>query len=280
MALISRFGASAGLIAALSMVSTPALAADLPQGMVKQDAQGSAVFADFDTTTFDSDTDVSEWRGRGWRHGWRRHRRVDAGDVLAGVLIIGGIAAIADAANKRDRRERVRDRDYDRDYDRRYDRRNDPRYDRRDDRRTYRNNGSSGLESAADQCVAEIERNVRVESVDGVDRTAQGWIVTGEIFNGSKFTCAIDNDGRIDAIEYDNFRGASYDADGGERRADGQWDDQRYADARRSMGGLQPYRVGATYDVDGRGNASTAGNPDARPAYPGGPLPGEEFPDE
>ena len=60
-------------------------------------------------------------------HGWRgyRHRdRVDAGDVLAGVLIIGGIAAIASAASNSSRNRDYRDDRY----------RNDYRYRSSDDR--------------------------------------------------------------------------------------------------------------------------------------------------
>ena len=46
------------------------------------------------------------WRGGGWGGGWGHrghHDRVDAGDIFAGILIIGGIAAIASAASKADR---------------------------------------------------------------------------------------------------------------------------------------------------------------------------------
>lgn len=263
MALISRFGASAGLIAALSMVSMPAAAAELPQGLAKS-SQGAAVFADFDTTTYDADTEIADWRGRGWRRGgWGRHRRVDAGDVIAGVLILGGIAAIADAANNNRRRNRdvvVVERDP-RDYDRRYDRRDDRRrYDRRD-------NGTRGLDRAVDQCVDEIQRDVRVDSVDGVDRTAQGWVVTGSLFNGSGFTCAIDNNGQIDAIDYGDFRGAGYGAE--VDRADGQFDDDTYRSARLALGSGRGGAQQQADEVDG----------DLRPAYPGGPLPGEQFPE-
>jgi hypothetical protein len=260
MALDSRFGASAGLLAALAMLSTPASAAELPTGLVKA-AEGSAVFADFDTTTYDAETQVADWRGRGWRHGgWRRHRRVDAGDVVAGVLILGGIAAIADAANNRRRNRDVVIVDRDQRYDRRDDRR---RYDRRED-------GTRGLDRAVDQCVGEIQRDVRVDTVDGVDRTAQGWVVTGTLFNGSGFTCSIDNNGRIDAIDYDGFQGAGFEA--GPASADGQLDDDVYRTARANVRPDQrlPDR---TYDVSGTVDE------DLRPAYPGGPLPGEELPE-
>lgn len=290
MALYSRFGASAGLLAALSMVSTPGLAAELPQGLV-QSGQGSAVFADFDTTrfditTFDSDTDIAEWRGRGWRRGgwrggWRGHRRVDAGDVIAGVLILGGIAAVASAANNNRRRDREvvvveRDRrDYDRrDYDWREDRRRfDPR-DRRGD------NGTRGLDNAVDQCVDEIQRDVRVDSVNSVDRTARGWVVTGSLFNGSGFTCAIDNNGRIDAIEYGDFRGAAYDPARAGGQADGQYDDTTYLAARRTMDDALSGNRTRTFEATGRADAPLVEvDADLRPAYPGGPLPGEQFPE-
>lgn len=263
MALISRFGASVGLAAALSMAATPAFAAELPQGIVKQDAPGSAMFADFDTspfdtTTIDGDTQVSEWRGRGWRRGWRRHRRVDAGDVLAGVLIIGGIAAVASAASKNNRR----DRDYD------YERRRDERKDR-----IRGNDGTRGLDRAVDQCVNRIQQDVRVDSVDSVDRTAQGWVVTGSLFNGTAFTCAIDNNGRIDAVDYGDLGSANLRGVSDNRQVeDNQWDDDRYIAARQSKRGPQPYRTSGTRSDQPLVPLSS----DRQPAYPGGPLPGDE----
>ncbi|MEL6529995.1 MAG: hypothetical protein AAFQ27_08525, partial [Pseudomonadota bacterium] len=196
MALQSRFGAFAGLLAAASMASTPAFASEMPSGLITQSAPGSAAFMQFDSSTYDSETDISEWRRgwgrRGWRRGWRRHRRgVRAGDVLAGVLILGGIAAVANAANNNRRRERdVVIVDRDRDRDRNYDRRDD----RRDDRRTTRRSGgSTGLENAVSQCVDRIEQDIRVDNVDSVDRTGQGWLVAGTLFNGSSFLCRIGN---------------------------------------------------------------------------------------
>src|SRR5690606_3801588 len=72
----------------------------------------------------------AQWRDRDRGDG------IDAGDIIAGALIIGGIAAIASAASK--------DR-----YDR-YD-----RYDRSD--RGYRGAGNS--RQAVEQCVYAAERN-------------------------------------------------------------------------------------------------------------------------
>lgn len=255
-----RLGATLGLAAAASMAATPAFAADIPETLVVQEER-SVLFADFDSSTYDAEADVSEWR---YGYPYRRHRRgrVRAGDVLAGVLIIGGIAAVASAANKNKRR----DRDYE-------DRRDDRRYDRRDTRRNAR-----GLEGAVDQCVSRIERDVRIDEVGGVDRTADGWLVTGTLFNGSGFSCSIGNDGRIDDVQYGSF-GGSYGAsaaDGGARVAtDAQWDDSAYLAAQRARGGAADYRTDAGAELPPLASASSG----QLPAYPGGPLPGEEYPE-
>ena len=259
----SRTGAMAGLIAAVSMTATPAAAAQT--GAAPSQIGGSAIYAGFDHGTYDSDTDVAHSH-RWYRYGRHRHR-VDAGDVLAGVLIIGGIAAIANAASKNDRRYRDndyrRDRDYDRDYDRRDNDRRD--YDRRSD-------AGSGLDNAVNMCVQRIERDVRVDTVDGVDRDGEGWRVNGTLFNGDNFNCRIDNNGRISDVDYGGSRGDTDDGDeggGGYEPAsttgdDGQWNDARYIEARRSIGPQSP-------------DTATS---EQLPAYPGGPLPTEEYPED
>ena len=245
----SRFAAIAGFTAALSLTAAsvtgaPVSAAELPDNLVRPagagaTVSGGAVAPGFDWSTYDAEADTADWR-RCWRRwgcrGWRgRGRRgVDAGDVLAGVLVIGGIAAIASAASN-NRRERERDvvvieRDrvrYDDRYDdrRRDDRRYEDRYDdRRYDDRRYDDrrygerrssprrspaprSGASGLDNAVDMCLTEIERDVRVEEVDNVRRTARGWSVAGSLFSGSSFLCTIGDDGRIEAIDYGGYTG-------------------------------------------------------------------------
>lgn len=257
----SRIAGAAGLLAAVSMAFTPAQAqaaevASVAPGsalaLVEQGAGGH-----FDASRYDAEAETGEWRGRrGW--GWRRHHRrrgIDGGDVIAGVLILGGIAAIASAAsNKNERRDNRR---YD---DRRYeDRRPDDR--RYDDRRNTnpRSSGGSGLDSAVDQCLAEIERDVRVETVDNASRDASGWVVSGTLFNGSGFTCTIDNSGRISGIDY-----------GGLAAAGNQWSDDRYADARAQMGS-QNYESAQDFAYN-----EAPADSGQLPAYPGGPLPGDE----
>jgi hypothetical protein len=251
MAHVSRIAAIAGLAAAASMAATPAAAADFSTLVKTNVSAPIATPGVFDAEAVNAD---------GYRRyrGYRRHR-VDAGDVLAGVLIIGGIAAIANAASKNNRDRRYRDADY-RDNDRRYqdrdyrDRRNDPRSD-----------GARGINSAVNQCVSRIERDVRVDSVDGVDRTSEGWVVTGSIFNGDSFACNIDSDGQIDDISY----GAGFASNNSVQPKQGnQHSDDRYAAA---WGAADRGEIRAPQAV------ARANTDDVRPAYPGGPLPGEEL---
>ena len=148
---------------------------------------------------------------------------IDAGDVIAGALIIGGIAAVAGAIGSRDRDyyddRRYRDRRYD---DRRYSRRGNPR-------------------RAVERCVRAAERDARrygyryadVTEIRDVDRRNRGWRVRGRmVVDGSRgyrdrydrrsygrydrrgygradrgrFTCDIRR-GRITDIDYRGIRG-------------------------------------------------------------------------
>jgi hypothetical protein len=116
---------------------------------------------------------------------------VDAGDILTGVLILGGLAAVASAvAGDNDRQTRYPDTRY-------------PAQNPDLSQRTE----PSGLDRAAAMCVERIERDTRVESVDSVDRNARGWRVTGRLYDGAGFSCAIGADGRIDAIDLVERRG-------------------------------------------------------------------------
>ena len=254
----SRFAAIAGMAAALSMAATPVAAAELPTKTTRT----SAVFT---PGTFHAE-EANADRYRRWRR--HRHNRVDAGDVLAGVLIIGGIAAIASAASKNDRDRRYRERDYryrdyrDQDYRYRYrDRRGDSRYD-----------GGRGIDNAVEMCVSHIERDVRVDTVDEVNRTGEGWRVTGSLYNGDRFTCRIGQDGRIDDVDFGGGFAASTTAP----RApvdDKQWSDDRYAAAWANAGADAGKR---TVDADSYGEPAPSAVTDGpQPAYPGGPIDGD-----
>ena len=264
----SKFAGYAGLMAAASMAFTPAMAPAQAAEVTPVATYGHATsfhsqYSDnFAPSAYEAETSEYRRYRRGWRRGWRRHRRgIRGGDVLAGVLVLGGIAAIASAANN----NRRRDRDVVV-----VDRRDDRRYD--DRRNTRRSNSGSGIDSAVDQCLGEIERDVRVESVDNASRIAQGWVVTGTLFNGSGFTCQIDNNGRISTVDYGgSLSGGPIGA------ADGQWSDDRYADARANARG-EAYTPAPVQVPVQQPTARVAAN-EARPAYPGGPLPGESFED-
>lgn len=286
MALKFRALVLASALAGTTILAAPAAAATSPSTISGFGAPASA----FDHSRYDPASTSADWRCRGWRcrgwgwgwgggwgrRGWRRNR-VDAGDVLIGAAIIGGIAAIASSNNRRERDRDVviveRDRDW-RDDPRRFD---DRRFD--DRRSERRGSGASGLDSAVDQCLTRIERDVRVDTVDNVERTGAGWMVSGALFNGSPFQCRIGNDGRIESVD---FGGGSFGGgwgaapDGGSApRADGQWSDDRYASARASVGGTARPDMA----VSEASLPAVAATTIAMPAYPGGPIPGEEIPE-
>jgi hypothetical protein len=108
------------------------------------------------------------------RYGYRDRDGIDAGDVIAGALIIGGIAAIA-SAGSRDRYG------YGRSYDRRYDRGSFGGGDY-----GYYNNGY-GSRSAVDQCVRAARQDAsrygwaRVTDVSSIERIRGGYVVRGRL---------------------------------------------------------------------------------------------------
>ncbi|GAA4040705.1 hypothetical protein [Parerythrobacter jejuensis] len=225
MKILSTFAAAS---VAVSLVATPVAAAELPVS-----SQRSA----YTEGTFQFEEDNGEYRRRYRRY---RRNRVDAGDVIAGIAILGGIAAIASAASKNKRRDRYDDR----------------RYNNRYNQRSY---NSSNLDRAVNSCMREIERNVRVESVDNVGRSGNGWQVSGRLYDGNGFTCSVGQNGRIDNIQYGQ-QGSGYS---GAAADDRQWSDDAYAQARNNAGVIEPRPAVPT----------TPTGP--QPAYPGGPVDGD-----
>ncbi len=151
--------------------------------------------------------DYRGYRGYQGYRGYRGHRRhrdgVDGGDILAGILIIGGIAAIASAASKNSNDRRYDNRDY-RTEDQRYD---DRSSDRREDSRYDR--GSGDMEAAISVCTDAAERqagaDARVAAIDSVIRDGAGWRVEGELANSDQrtFLCGASN-GRVDFVQLEN----------------------------------------------------------------------------
>lgn len=300
MAHTTPFAGGLAFVAALAMsatISTSASAASVPAAPSTPITGSTMMLSDgFRSSSYNPADHINDWRrcgwrgcyrrgwrGRGWRgRGWRGRRGVSAGDVLAGAVIVGGIAAIASAASNNRRNERdvvVVERDPRPDF---------RRDDRRDDRSRQfnpRSTGSSGLDSAVSQCRREIERDVRIDEVDGATRVASGWVVTGRIFDGSGFACEIGNDGRISDIRYGGFRSSSSSSGpsiGGEPdaawRANGQRSDDFYASARASANTTTYSTADRFADASQRpAEPLVPLTAERLPAYPGGPIPGEEI---
>ncbi len=102
--------------------------------------------------------------------GYDRRDGIDAGDVIAGALIIGGIAAIASASNRNDRY--YRDTDWRRGRDYGYN--------------GYYRDGYSSRE-AVDQCIRAAQREAsrygraRITDVTDIDRNRGGYEVRGRL---------------------------------------------------------------------------------------------------
>jgi hypothetical protein len=106
---------------------------------------------------------------------------------LTGIGILAGIAIIADAASKADKRDRDEPRYEDRDDD------------RRDDRPAYQDND---LGTAVSACTDAAERSAgngaRVSEIRSVTRDGNGWRVEGDL-DKDGFTCAATG-GQVDYI--------------------------------------------------------------------------------
>ena len=233
------------------MAATPAAAIDMPAAAAPASSTARAGVLPVDAG------EANQWRRYPPYH--HHHRGPDAGEVIAGVLVVGALAAILSSTRNRDREryEERRERD---------------RYDQRRDDRRGRGYGSRGIESAVDMCVDQAEyRDNRVEHVDRADRDAGGWHVSGTLSDGQRWTCFIDNSGEVRSIDY---RSSAYSSAAplAAAPASGQMSDAAYTRARAST------RTAADepYSYDEATVAQALGEDDPRPAYPGGPLPGED----
>ena len=144
--------------------------------------------------------------GRGWggRGGWGggRHDHDDGGAVLAGLLVLGGIAAIAVAASNADKHKPEQRRSYP-------DNQPDPGYgdskapSPRDAAPSVAT-GAGSIDAAVDTCVDEVERGADpVDTVDSVNNAGDGWQVQGRVRGGKPFACRVTGDGQIRTLTVD-----------------------------------------------------------------------------
>lgn len=219
----SRIAGSLAMAAALSMTAAPLSAASLPRA---GSSLAAGPYAEFGHPGI-FEMQEMDWRGRRYRD-----RGVSGGDILAGVLILGGIAAIASAASSSNNDRRVREQ-----YSYR-----EPYHDERPDYYESRRSSGSGIDNAVEMCVDQVERgNDRVSSVDNASRTGDGWRISGQLGAGGGFSCWIDNDGRIRNVDIGGgYYGSSMQGGYG-ASDDRQWDDDTYARARARAGAADPY---------------------------------------
>lgn len=146
-----------------------------------------------------------------------RHDRdgISAGEIIAGAVVLGGLAAILSSGN--DRYDRYDDR-YDNRYRGRYD---DPRYGYGYDYRRYGNS-----RSAVSRCVRAVEQGSRrygrtdVTQVTSIDRKRNGYKVKGRVvvrdgyggrwgrggyYDRGKFSCDV-RYGRVQDIRFSGLR--------------------------------------------------------------------------
>jgi hypothetical protein len=250
---LGRLATVSASLAAFGMIAAPVAAAQLP--VAPAATHEGALHYDADAGNAD-----------GWRYPrYRRHSgaHIRTGDAIAGIAILGAVAAFASASSNADRtrtREVYREPPV-RDRDSNYNDRRNSSWDR-----------NGGINSAVDMCVGQVERgDDRVDAVDEAIRDGSGWRVQGRLGNGDAFSCRLDNEGRIRAIDIgDGY--AAYDSTAPALAAGEQLSDEAYRTARantRTPIDEKPGAYGADYA------AAPANEP--QPAYPGGPLPGENW---
>lgn len=188
--------------ACVSMTFAPAFAAALPAAPARAALEAPRAWVPADDIAAD-------------RRGWGGHRRhhddgIDAGDVFAGILILGGIAAIASAASsskdkKADDEYRYPEPDY-----RGSDYRGADTRGRDWDQSSSRD-ASRSIDLAVDACTGAAGREGAVADIYGVQRTGNGYQVSGRLENGDEFACTATGDGRIDELTIDGRKVASRD---------------------------------------------------------------------
>ncbi|HUD28526.1 MAG TPA: hypothetical protein VMQ93_06615 [Novosphingobium sp.] len=149
---------------------------------------------------------------------WNRHHRhrggdgIDAGSLLAGLLVGGAAVAIATSAGKKSSDGRGDDRgDEPAPYrypggpvagDQGYG--DAPVADDRPLHDVPGDVGQGSFGAAVDACSAELERgSQRIDSVDGVRRMGERYSVEGRLQDGRPYACSVDDTGHIRSVAVD-----------------------------------------------------------------------------
>ena len=202
MALKTKLAAATAVAAAFSLLAAPAEAVDLPKPRSAQ--------------VFDADA-LNAQNHRDWDDDWDDDD-IDTGDVIAGVAVLGAIAAIFATSHRQNQQQQ------------RY-----PVPEHYPDDAGYRapvprdRYESGSISGAVDACVNEVERRGdRIGSVDSANRDGEGWYVSGNLEGGSMYWCRLDSTGRVSEV---GGSGIGY-ADPAD---DQQYDDDYYARAREDQ---------------------------------------------
>jgi len=149
------------------------------------------------------------------RHDWGRHHRhrggIDAGSLLAGLLVGGAAVAIATSANRNSNTDRAGTPDDEpapyrypggpADGEAGY---GDPPDDAGLGDREPAAVSQGRFGEAVDACSAELERGgKRIASVDGVRRMGERYSVEGRLEDGPGYACSVDDAGHIRSVAVD-----------------------------------------------------------------------------
>ena len=160
------------------------------------------------------------------RRHWKRHRHndgIDGGDLLGGLLVLGGIAAVAAAIDKSGDEQRAR-RDGESYPQRAYDYRGDQvaQSEWRGRERSF----ADEQDRAVEACSAEAAGSGQVDEIHAVEWLESEWRVRGDYQGGGGFTCSVDGNGKAYVGMGDQARNDMRDTPGGEDDPD-----DRYATA-------------------------------------------------
>ena len=177
-------------MACTAMAGTPVLAAGLPPAPATSPVWSPA-----------TDTVHDRWHGGGRWHGRHDDDGIDGGDLIAGILLLGGIAAIVSASSKSDQQRRAASEQAP------YQPAQPPAsYAAPQDGRDGQvpgNDDTRALDDAADACVEAVSDHGKVDHVYRVDPSTGGYRVSGDFLGGETFACSVGN-GRVGDVYFGN----------------------------------------------------------------------------